>query len=72
MMYHEWISPGKYPRIQSKTLIQPSAEQSPRRIHTGRGGKRTRRMMRQMSDKQPHILGLICGKDVVDVSDKGA
>lgn len=60
MIYQECINPGKYPRMQSKMLINESLEQIPLRIHTGRGGKRTERMTRIMSDmhsqQQQHIF----------------
>lgn len=68
MMYHEWIKPGKYPRIQSKILIKESDEQMPLLIHTGSGGKRTERITRQMSDmhsqQQQHMVDNILGYSI--------
>lgn len=44
--------------MQRRMLIQESAEHTPRRIHTGSGGKKIERITRQRSDmqSQQHIL----------------
>lgn len=44
--------------------MRESLEQTPRRIHTGKGGKRTEMTTRRMSDKHSqHMGGGLAGGD---------
>lgn len=56
MMYQAWIKPGMKPSIQRRILMAESLEHTPRRIHTGNGGKNTERTINKRSERQMHIV----------------